>query len=91
MPGSRVKMADGMYVPIDTIEIGDKVIDAFGDERKVIDTLEYDIQEEIIELKFDDGRVIECTLDHEILTENRGWVEAKNLTEEDDIVDINKY
>ena len=90
LPGSRVKMADGMYAPIDTIEIGDKVIDAFGDEREVIDTLEYDIQEEIIELKFDDGRVIECTLDHEILTENRGWVEAKNLTEEDDIVDINK-
>lgn len=90
VPGSRVKMADGMYAPIDTIEIGDKVIDAFGDEREVIDTLEYDIEEDIIELEFDDGRVIECTLDHEILTENRGWVQAKNLTEEDEIVDITK-
>jgi len=90
LPGSRVKMADGMYAPIDTIEIGDRVIDAFGDEREVIDTLEYDIDEDIIELEFDDGRIIECTLDHEILTENRGWVHAKDLTEEDEIVDINK-
>lgn len=90
VPGSRVKMSDGMYAPIDTIEIGDKVIDAFGDERKVIDTLEYDIEEDIVELEFDDGRIIECTLDHEILTENRGWVHAKDLTEEDEIVDINK-
>jgi len=89
LPGSRVKMVDGMYATIDTIETGDKVIDAFGDERKVIDTLEYSIEEEIIELEFDDGRIIECTLDHEILTENRGWVQAKELTEEDEIVDIN--
>lgn len=88
--GSRVKMSNGMYAPIDTIEIGDKIIDAFGDERKVVDTLEYDIEEDIIELEFDDGRVIECTLDHEILTENRGWVQAKNLTYKDEIVDINK-
>jgi len=88
--GSRVKMSDGMYAPIETIEIGDKVIDAFGDEREVIDTLEYDIEEDIIELEFDDGRIIECTLDHEILTENRGWVQAKDLTEEDEIVDVNK-
>jgi len=79
-----------LYAPIDTIEIGDKVIDAFGDERSVIDTLDYDIEEDIIELEFDDGRKIECTLDHEILTENSGWVHAKDLTEDDEIVDINR-
>lgn len=90
VPGSRVKMADGMYAPIDTIEVEDKVIDAFGDEREVIDILEYDIEEDVIELEFDDGRIIECTLDHEILTENRGWVQAKDLSEEDEIADINK-
>lgn len=88
VPNSRVKMADGMYAPIDTIQIGDKVIDAFGDEREVIDTLSYDIEEDIIELEFEDGRIIECTLDHEILTENRGWVQAKDLTGDDSISSI---
>lgn len=88
VPGSRVKMSDDIYKPIDTIEIGDIVVDAFGDKRKVIDTLEYSIDEDIIELQFDDGRIIECTLDHEILTENRGWVQAKDLNEYDEIVEI---
>lgn len=88
-PGSRVKMSDGMYAPIETIEVGDEVFDAYGDIRKVIDTLEYDIEEDTIELEFEDGRKIRCTLDHEILTINRGWVQAKDLTEEDDISEIN--
>lgn len=89
LPGSRVKMADEMYAPIDTIQIGEEVIDAYGDYKKVIDTLEYDIEEDIIELEFEDGRIINCTLDHEILTKNRGWVQAKDLTEDDDIKEIN--
>lgn len=30
-----------------------------------------------------------CTLDHKFLTKNRGWVEAKDLTEHDDIIEQN--
>lgn len=37
---------------------------------------------EIIELEFDTGEVIQCTSDHKFLTQ-RGWVEAKDLTEDD--------
>lgn len=88
--GSRVKMADGMYSPIDVINIGDTVIDAYGDERVVVDTLEYDIEEDIVELEFEDGRMIKCTLDHEFLTKNHGWVKAIELNESDDIVDVNE-
>ena len=29
---------------------------------------------------------VECTLDHQFYTNNRGWVECKDLTVEDDIV-----
>jgi intein/homing endonuclease len=88
--GSRVKMSDGMYAPIETIQVGEYVFDAFGDVKKVIDTLEYEIDEDVIELEFECGRKITCTLDHEFLTNNRGWVMAKDLNDEDDISDIDK-
>jgi ribonucleotide reductase alpha subunit len=32
------------------------------------------------------GRVVECTPDHKIFTKNRGWVLAKDLTEEDELL-----
>jgi hypothetical protein len=40
---------------------------------------------EKIKLTFEDGSEISCTSDHLIYTTNRGWVEAQDLTEEDDI------
>lgn len=32
------------------------------------------------------GKVVECTPDHQIYTSNRGWVMAKDLVEEDELV-----
>src|SRR5690606_30587284 len=46
VPGSRVKMADGMFAEIENIVVGDKVIDAFGKEQTVETTFEYDVNEE---------------------------------------------
>ena len=88
LKNSKVIMADNSLKQIQNINVGDYVFDAFGNTREVIDTLEYDVNEDIIELEFEDGRVIKCTLDHEILTTNRGWVQAKDLNEEDDVSDI---
>lgn len=88
IPGSRVKMSDGYYSPIETINAGDYVIDAFGKEQVVTNKLEYKIQEEIVELEFDNGKKITCTKDHEILTLNRGWIKAIELTEDDEISEI---
>lgn len=86
--GTRVKMSDGYFSPIDTIQIGEEVKDAYGNCQKVIDTLIYDIDEEICELEFENGKKIKCTKDHEFLTKNRGWVCADDLTEDDSIVEI---
>lgn len=38
-----------------------------------------------IELEFDDNTKIICTSDHKFFTTNRGWIEAKDLDENDDI------
>ena len=88
VPETRVLMADGLYSPIQTIQLGEEVIDAHGQKQTVLDKFTYDIDEEIIELEFDDGRIVSCTLDHQFLTSNRGWVEAQNLSDDDDIVDV---
>lgn len=88
LPHSRVKMSDGLYSPISAIETGDTVVDAYGEHQRVIDTLTYDVDEELVRLEFEDGKIIECTKDHEILTSNRGWVHAQDLNEEDDVVEV---
>lgn len=41
---------------------------------------------ELLELVFDDGNKLFVTPDHKIFTKNRGYIEAKDLTEEDDFV-----
>lgn len=43
-------------------------------------------EEPIIELVMENGSTIQCTADHRFLTSNRGWVEAKDLDETDDLV-----
>ena len=41
---------------------------------------------DVIKLHLDDGKILKCTPDHKILTSNRGYVMAKDLTEVDDII-----
>ena len=86
--GSQVTMADGSFKNIEDVKIGDLVIDHERDARRVSDTLANDIDEEIIYLQLENGLVIKCTKDHKYFTENRGWVEAKDLTDKDDIREI---
>jgi len=38
-----------------------------------------------MEIEFEDGTSVKCTENHEFYTTNRGWVKAKDLTEEDNI------
>jgi ribonucleoside-diphosphate reductase alpha chain len=41
---------------------------------------------QIIELELDNGSTIKLTPDHKVYTENRGWIEAANLTDEDVLI-----
>jgi DNA polymerase-3 subunit alpha len=87
LPNSRVKMHDNTLIAIKDIKIGDFVISHDGTKQRVIDTLTYEVNEEMLEIEMEDGRKIYCTKDHKILT-TVGWKEAKDLTENDDIVEV---
>jgi len=36
-----------------------------------------------VEIELENGDLFKCTEDHEIYTENRGWIQAKELTKQD--------
>lgn len=59
-----------------------KFVEAVGHSPRIgkVTNLEYEIEME-------DGSIFKCTDNHPFLT-NRGWVEAKDLTEDDEIVDV---
>jgi len=42
--------------------------------------------DDLIEIETESGQVIRCTQDHKIFTTNRGWVEAQDLEETDDLL-----
>ena len=67
---------------IKDVQIGDKVITKDGKFEKVYNTMEYDIEEEMIQINNGIGYKSICTLDHKILIYRDGkeqWVEAQYL------------
>lgn len=43
---------------------------------------------EILEIEGENGEIIKCTPDHKLFVENRGWIQAKDLTENDILLKI---
>lgn len=43
---------------------------------------------EIVELVLENGQVLKLTPDHKVFTQNRGYIEAKDLTEDDILIEI---
>ena len=40
---------------------------------------------ELIEIEDESGKIIKCTLDHQVYTKNRGYVRAGDLVETDEL------
>lgn len=62
--------------------------DTFDLEFKKIENYFDNGCKEVLEIELEDGRIIKCTKDHKIFTENRGWVEAQFLTENDEVFSL---
>jgi len=92
-PSMRVVTGSGMPKFISDVKKGDVVISHDGSRQKVLDTFEYDVDEELVEIETEDGRIVRCTQDHLILVMRNGqndWVAAKDIQSKDDIVEVFK-
>ena len=87
-PESNVKMSDNSWKSIEDIVIGDSVLGRYGPDI-VSNVLQYDIDEEIIELYLTEGDIIKCTKDHRILTA-AGYKQAQTITDQDILIAVDK-
>lgn len=82
MPGSLVTMDSGNNIPIEDVASGDYVKTYDHEIGFVSDTKIYEVTDEVMtRIHLNNGKTIECTSDHLILTLNNGYVRADELTE----------
>jgi intein/homing endonuclease len=89
-PSGKIKIKD--LIP------GDKIINLCEETKiykedtivKVHRNLTKSSSSEMLELTFDEGQVIKVTSEHKFLT-TLGWVKAKALTEDMEVIDISTY
>jgi len=79
-------LTPGGYLPISEINKGDVVIGHSGEGREVNATLKT-VSEKICTVTLENGEKIKCTPDHRWMT-SEGWVEAKDLTPDHDIAEL---
>lgn len=93
---SLVLTPDG-YIPIKNIKIGDTVTN-YDEHNKifkedivvnVFKNMKHTKNDGVIRITLENNKTITVTENHKFLTKN-GWVMAKNLTENDDIININR-
>lgn len=89
--GTLVKTSTGDKA-IEDISINDLVL-TFNEETKKFDWVNPKVagktmsaKKPKVKITLSDDKTIICTADHKFLTDNRGWVEAKDLLPTDDII-----
>ena len=85
-----ITLANGERCSISKLKVGTYIL-SYDTENKIELTKKVkavyknELKKEWCKLVFDDREVI-CTKDHKFWTTNRGWVEAKDLTIDDDFL-----
>lgn len=96
LPNTKIATING-DIPIAKITIGDSVISAkttynkkyWITENIVEETYKTSYDGEIVVLELENGEIIKVTPEHPFYVKNKGWVEAGNLSWDDDIVSLN--
>jgi len=93
--GTKISLANGSEIPVEEISIGDVILTFDENKKEFITSVVKNviIQEKTeklrwLKLTLKNGRILTCTEDHPILTKNRNWVNALDLDENDEIIDI---
>lgn len=91
-PDTLVKTKTGSK-KISEITVEDEVL-SYNEEKNIFEyihpsdvTRTPTLSDKKIELTLENGEVLKCLETHQFLTKNRGWVQAKDLNEEDDLVE----
>lgn len=87
--GTKVSTLNG-EVNIEEVKIGEKVLSYNLDSKKIENKdvkrlFKHPFEGELIKITLENGAVIKCTPNHKIFTLNRGYVEAKDLMETDEL------
>ncbi len=92
LPGYvRVLLSDGSTVPIENVSVGQLVLSyntftrLLEPKRVLKVAMNPRASRQIVRIKHNTGS-LDCTLDHRIYTENRGYVPAGLLTNQDDLL-----
>lgn len=90
LAGTKIKMFDGSLKNIEDVREGDlvktlegaKPVEHAWDPQTLVDG-----SPECLQIEFDDGYTVVCSDKHPFLT-NKGWVAAKDLTQEHEITQV---
>lgn len=87
--GTKVSTPNGK-MNIEEVKIGEKVfsynLDSKEIENKEVKRLfKHPFEGELIKITLENGMVVKCTPNHKIFTLNRGYIEAKDLAETDEL------
>jgi len=80
--GTKIQMADGRSVPIESVKIGDRTLNPFSPDATavtVVDTAKGFEDVPMVRIKDEAGRSLLMTEMHPILTVDRGMVQARKL------------
>lgn len=83
--GTKIFTRKG-YTNIEDVVVGDYVLTKEGEFMTVLQTHNFK-NKELVEIEFDDGYVVTCSLEHKFMV-NGNWIEAKDLQEEDLVLSI---
>jgi Rad3-related DNA helicase len=91
---SQITMASGQQKALRDVRPGEYVL-SYDENSKVFEAQKVTNFwnrgiKPTLTIELENNKTITCTPDHKFLTRNRGWVEAENLTFEDDIIDISQ-
>jgi hypothetical protein len=84
--GTKILMVDGSEKVIERIRKGDRIM-SFNEKTKrlepadVMETMKRPYKDKLICIETEDGQILRMTPEHPVFTTQKGWVEARNLTE----------